>query len=272
MKHYTRAISLSPKDGALYSNRSFAFLRLELPARALADADEAIRRRPDWPKGHFRRGEALRATGLHNEAFESYARGAALDPTDEHLRLQCEQSRARAAALKRNERMMVLAGAALGLLLFALLAFVPSSPAGDAAEQKRRAKAMEIGALGKVVASLSGAALGAAAGFGLVALRAHGRRGAVLPPLEPNDRFVAMQVLGQSTGQGLQSRSESSTMKSFAPAGSFSPMPNVAAPAHVSDGPPACAVSNSGASKPGVRHRSVKHGRAAALRAMGKET
>ena len=40
MKWYSQAIVLRPNDAALYSNRSFAFLRLELPARALADAEE----------------------------------------------------------------------------------------------------------------------------------------------------------------------------------------------------------------------------------------
>ena len=60
MKWYSQAIALSPRDGALFSNRSFAFLRLGLTSRALADADEAIRRRPDWNKGHFRRAECLK--------------------------------------------------------------------------------------------------------------------------------------------------------------------------------------------------------------------
>ena len=40
-------------------SHAFAFLKLGLPERALADADEAIRRRPDWAKAHFRRAEAL---------------------------------------------------------------------------------------------------------------------------------------------------------------------------------------------------------------------
>ena len=65
MKWYSQAIALSPRDGALFSNRSFAFLRLGLTSRALADADEAVRRRPEWNKGHFRRAECLKQAGLH---------------------------------------------------------------------------------------------------------------------------------------------------------------------------------------------------------------
>jgi hypothetical protein len=39
MKWYSQAIMLSPKEGALYSNRSFAFLQLGLTSRALATVD-----------------------------------------------------------------------------------------------------------------------------------------------------------------------------------------------------------------------------------------
>ena len=35
LKWYAQAIALSPKDAALYSNRSFSFLRLGLSARAV---------------------------------------------------------------------------------------------------------------------------------------------------------------------------------------------------------------------------------------------
>ena len=56
-------------------SHAFAFLKLGLPERALADADEAIRRRPDWAKAHFRRAEALSQAyieggfGLHSRHF-----------------------------------------------------------------------------------------------------------------------------------------------------------------------------------------------------------
>ena len=83
MKCYSKALASPNQEGAaaLYSNRSFAFLRLKLPARALADADEAIKLRPQWPKGHFRRAEALTAAGLYAEALLSYEKGSSLDPS-----------------------------------------------------------------------------------------------------------------------------------------------------------------------------------------------
>eukprot|EP00962_Isochrysis_galbana_P043266 scaffold16436_cov126-Isochrysis_galbana.AAC.3 len=112
-------------DAALYSNRSFAFLKLNQPARALVDAEDALRRRPNWAKGYFRKAEALRAAGLHAEAVGLYARGSDLDPSDDHLREQCEASRLRATAQARVEWLWVAVGAALGLALLAVLAAAP---------------------------------------------------------------------------------------------------------------------------------------------------
>jgi hypothetical protein len=44
-----------------HSNRSAALLKLGKARQALADADAAIALRPDWEKGHYRRGVALEA-------------------------------------------------------------------------------------------------------------------------------------------------------------------------------------------------------------------
>jgi hypothetical protein len=278
LQHYTRAISLSPKDGALYSNRSFAFLKLAQPARALSDADESIRKRPSWAKGHFRRAEALREAGLHAEAVESYARGAALDPSDSHLREQREASLRRAAAQARAERVWVAAGAAGGFALLALLAAAPdmnipgmNSPAGRRAEGGGGG----LGIAGRAAAAVAGAAIGGAIAAGLIVLRAHGRRGAVLPPLESNDRFVAMQAGGG--GLGPQPAAE-------APRGMWGAAPAVVPiweNGNGAGGPPVEGGMRGGAagpgglgagagSKAGGKRRAVKHGRAAALRAMGK--
>ena len=103
MKWYSQAIALSPRDGALFSNRSFAFLRLGLTSRALADADEAVRRRPEWNKGHFRRAECLKQAGLHAEAHAAYATAARLDPADAHVQKACVEAQARHASQQRTE-------------------------------------------------------------------------------------------------------------------------------------------------------------------------
>ena len=124
MKWYSQALTVAPRDAALYSNRSFAFLKLGLPERALADADEAIRRRPDWAKAHFRRAEALSLAQVHADALQSYAEGARLDPSDVHLQSQCAEAAARLAAQRRTEQLQV---ALAGLLVLGLLLLAPGA-------------------------------------------------------------------------------------------------------------------------------------------------
>lgn len=47
-----------------YSNRSASLLKLSKVAKAAADAEECIARRPDWDKAHVRRGAVLEAKGM----------------------------------------------------------------------------------------------------------------------------------------------------------------------------------------------------------------
>ena len=56
--------SPSPLPG---SNRSAALLQLSKTGKALADAEECIRLRPDWDKGYFRKAAALEALGRMEE-------------------------------------------------------------------------------------------------------------------------------------------------------------------------------------------------------------
>lgn len=48
--HYSFAIKMSPNDAILYSNRSFAFFKLQHLYYANEDAEKAIQLRPDWAK------------------------------------------------------------------------------------------------------------------------------------------------------------------------------------------------------------------------------
>uniref|UniRef100_A0A7S4B9W3 Uncharacterized protein n=1 Tax=Chrysotila carterae TaxID=13221 RepID=A0A7S4B9W3_CHRCT len=165
--HYSAALSHTPKDPALYSNRSFAFLRLRMPARALADADEAVKRRPDWPKAHFRRAEAFRVAGLHDEALKAYERAANLDPQDTHLQEQRILSVERARGQQRNALLIVCACGLVGLVLFALLALAPDS-SETAAPSPRRGGS---GIWGRLVTPALGTALGLVGGCTLLLLR-----------------------------------------------------------------------------------------------------
>lgn len=60
---YSDGLLLDPGNHVLYSNRSAAYLKMGVPQRALSDADEVVRLKPDWGKGHGRRGAALFACG-----------------------------------------------------------------------------------------------------------------------------------------------------------------------------------------------------------------
>ena len=171
MKWYSQALTVAPRDAALYSNRSFAFLKLGLPERALADADEAIRRRPDWAKAHFRRAEALSKAQVHADALQAYAEGARLDPSDVHLQSQCAEAAARLAAQRRTEQLQVAACALVGLLVLGLLLLAPGGT-GTGGTDTGAASSYLWNGLG----ALLGAALGGAGGAGAVALRRHLRR------------------------------------------------------------------------------------------------
>lgn len=92
MKCYSQALTTTPKDASLFSNRSFAFLRLGLSARALSDAENAIRHRPEWPKAWFRKAEALAHARLHELAMASYRTGLSLDPLDTHLQAKASHT------------------------------------------------------------------------------------------------------------------------------------------------------------------------------------
>lgn len=48
--HYTQAIKMDPNNYVLYSNRSFAFLKLEQHYLSLQDANETVRLQPQWAK------------------------------------------------------------------------------------------------------------------------------------------------------------------------------------------------------------------------------
>jgi tetratricopeptide (TPR) repeat protein len=62
--------------GPLLSNRSAAYRALRMPAQALADAREAVRRAPGFLKGHVRLAQALHAVGRSAQALQAADAGA----------------------------------------------------------------------------------------------------------------------------------------------------------------------------------------------------
>uniref|UniRef100_A0A1Y1LN77 Uncharacterized protein n=1 Tax=Photinus pyralis TaxID=7054 RepID=A0A1Y1LN77_PHOPY len=80
--HYTYALKMEPTNFTLYSNRSFAFLKVHQYYLAMEDANETIRLNPSWAKGYFRKGEIELATYQYSDAFNSYQKALMLQPND----------------------------------------------------------------------------------------------------------------------------------------------------------------------------------------------
>ncbi|RID81156.1 hypothetical protein BRARA_A03754 [Brassica rapa] len=82
---YTQAIDFDPTDHTLFSNRSICWLRLGQAEHALSDAKACRELKPDWPKGCFREGAALRLLQRFDEAANAFYEGVLLSPESKEL-------------------------------------------------------------------------------------------------------------------------------------------------------------------------------------------
>ncbi|XP_076379435.1 LON peptidase N-terminal domain and RING finger protein 3 isoform X2 [Megalopta genalis] len=86
LERYNLAIHLAPNSPLHLSNRAHVLLLLNRPQASLTDADHAVRLRPDWGKGHYRRGVALSALGRHEEALFAFCISVAIDRNPQAVR------------------------------------------------------------------------------------------------------------------------------------------------------------------------------------------
>ncbi|KAF8111123.1 hypothetical protein N665_0076s0119 [Sinapis alba] len=84
--HYSSAISLSPTNHLLFSNRSAAHASLCNYADALSDAKKTVELKPDWAKGYSRLGAAHFGLNDFKEAVAAYSKGLEIDPSNEALK------------------------------------------------------------------------------------------------------------------------------------------------------------------------------------------
>ncbi|KAF3789011.1 Ankyrin-1 [Nymphaea thermarum] len=82
---YTQAMDMNPTDATLPSNRSLCWIRLGQAEQALSDAKVCRELRPDWPKGCYREGAALRLLLRFDEAADAFYQGVLLDPENKEL-------------------------------------------------------------------------------------------------------------------------------------------------------------------------------------------
>ncbi|CAG8439494.1 1693_t:CDS:2 [Acaulospora colombiana] len=72
----------------IFSNRSANYFQCRKWEDSLKDAEQVIRIRPDWPKGYFRKAEALMQLGRIDEALDSYHIAKRKDPRNPQIPLR----------------------------------------------------------------------------------------------------------------------------------------------------------------------------------------
>jgi len=103
VEHYSSAIALDSSNHVFFSNRSAAYCKLQEYQKALEDANECIKLKPDWSKGYGRKASALEFMGRYADAVEVYEEGLKIDPTNE----QYKDAMANAIkSVNRSERAM----------------------------------------------------------------------------------------------------------------------------------------------------------------------
>ena len=89
---------LAQTAAAILGNKSMAAGKMAAWDEALAAAQDAARLRPDWPKAHYRVGQAHAALGAHAAAIAALTAGLALAPNDAALTKALADAEAAAAA------------------------------------------------------------------------------------------------------------------------------------------------------------------------------
>lgn len=83
---YTEAIKRLPTEHTSYSNRAAAYLKLGAYSDALKDAEKCLELKPDFVKGHARKGHSYFWTKQYNRALQAYEDGLKIDPTNADCR------------------------------------------------------------------------------------------------------------------------------------------------------------------------------------------
>ena len=89
-----KAIEHDATIQGLFSNRSMVRCTMGKHDEALDDAGKAIEVAPAWPKGHFRRGQALDGLKRYKDAVDAYAKALELEPANKATAKALAKSRA----------------------------------------------------------------------------------------------------------------------------------------------------------------------------------
>ncbi|CDJ59270.1 hypothetical protein, conserved, partial [Eimeria maxima] len=114
VKHFSKAIELSPSDAVLYSNRSGAYASLKNFEQALKDAETCVKLKPDWAKGYSRKGLAEFNLGRLREAEATYKKGLSIDPENASLKAALAEVQQSEASMRDLQAMMAVTNAVRG--------------------------------------------------------------------------------------------------------------------------------------------------------------
>ena len=80
--YYSKAITLSPRDGGIYYNRGHAYNQLGEYKAAITDFSKAIELKPKYVDAYAMRGKVYRSLGKHNQAITDLNKAIELNPND----------------------------------------------------------------------------------------------------------------------------------------------------------------------------------------------
>ncbi|XP_066853061.1 tetratricopeptide repeat protein 31 isoform X2 [Anser cygnoides] len=91
---FTEAVKLNPREHRLFGNRSYCYEKLQQYEEALRDAQMSLSLQPNWPKGFFRKGKALRGLKRYAEAVRTFEELLRLDGAHADAAAQLQACRA----------------------------------------------------------------------------------------------------------------------------------------------------------------------------------
>lgn len=103
---YSEALAIDPENHVLYSNRSAAYAKAGKYLEALQDAEKTVSLKPDWGKGHSRKGAALAYLGRDAEAQTAYEEGLKYEPNNEQLKEGLQEVRAKLSSQQHGAKLM----------------------------------------------------------------------------------------------------------------------------------------------------------------------
>lgn len=91
IKEYDEGLRRDPKNVALFSNRSQAYIKLMEPNQGMRDAEKVLALDPNFVKGWIRKGTCHQMMKEYHKAMEAFDNGLKLDPNSK----ECQDAKAK---------------------------------------------------------------------------------------------------------------------------------------------------------------------------------